>query len=311
VADASSGVHVVHNFLRIADKLLRGESNFLEPPLPELPSSLDLLREDVIRKANSPDRLEKDETATAPGNEPVDLNGDVIVSPDKRITRIVQRKLSKAETGKLVTRCKNEDTSVHGALCAALLQVVIEQVRESKNVPQQGPLMIGCTTPVDIRHLFARPLGEDVGDFISDALHYQLIDDHSSLWISAREVKKSLQKVLESREDIKAVLHVEDFLKSYSNPLDMAIALSQLFPPVAVTNLGRLDIPEKFEDLIQEELHFTLSINPGVKNGIAMAVTTFRGCMTINFLYSEPYLAKERAMRLIEKTMFRLKEAIK
>jgi NRPS condensation-like uncharacterized protein len=88
----------------------------------------------------------------------------------------------------------------------------------------------------------------------------------------------------------------------------VAVNINKLFPPVVVTNLGRLDIPEQFGDLTLEQLHFTLAIAV-LKNGFAIAVSTFRGLMTLNFLYSEPYISEKKANEIMESTMKRLKEA--
>jgi NRPS condensation-like uncharacterized protein len=224
---------------------------------------------------------------------------------------VIQRILAPDETKKLRASCKKEKTSIHGALTAAFLQAVVEQIRQQKEISKKGPLMIGCTTPVNMRDLFSRPMGEEIGDYISHALHFQLVHENASLWHVARKVKKSLDRELKFRRDIKATSGIGELLEAFSTPMEIVKALEDEFPPVAVTNMGRLDINEQFGDLTLEELHFAVSINPACKNGFAIAVTTHRGRMTLNFLYAEPYISKERANIIVESTMKRLKDAIK
>jgi NRPS condensation-like uncharacterized protein len=224
---------------------------------------------------------------------------------------VIQRVLSQTETKKLAARSKQEKTSVHGALTAAALQAVVEQVRRAPGIRKKGALTIGCFSPVNMRRHFSKAIVEDVGNFNSFAIHYQSIDENSSIWPGARKIKKSLERELKFGRDIKSTRNVGDPAKTNATPIDMARNLNETFPPVMITNMGRLDIPEQFGNLGLEELHFVVSINPHVKNGFALAITTFRGHLTINFLYSEPYISGERANTMVESTMKRLKDTIR
>jgi len=305
VADATSGVYFVKHLLEIVEKLSQG----LEEPgpiLPELPSNLDLLKKDLKFK---PDFMDIKGWLMRALHKPAELEGDANVSPEKRVTRVLQRILSSSETQKLVARCKEEGTSVHSILCASFLQTIIEQIRKTQPIPKKGALMIGCTTPVNMRHHFEIPVGESLGDYISHALHFQLIDENSSIWEAAKKVKKSIERELKYGRDIKATEGVGDLLKAHPTPIEMVRGLMDEFPPVAVTNMGRLDIQEKFGDIELKGLHYVVSINPACKNGFAISVTTFRDSLTLNFLYSEPYISNERANAITESTMNRLKTA--
>lgn len=306
-SDATSGVMVVKELLSIAGKMAVGETVSIKAPLSISPSSFDLLKKDLKYK---PEFLDIPGRIRRVLHKPVELQGDQEVLPEKRITRIIHRVLSQDETDKLSARCKKEKTSVHAALCAAFMQAVVEQIRYSQ-IRKKGPFMISCVTPVNIRQLFNRDTTGDIGYYISHALHYQLIYDGSSLWTAAKRVKKSLQRELDYGRDIKGLLSEGDLLTEYPSPIDMVRGLNDSYPPLAVTNMGRLDIPEQFGNLKLEELHFAVSINPSVKSGFAIAATSFRGGITINFLYAEPYISKKRAELMVESTMKRLKDAIR
>jgi len=308
LADATSGVTVVKEILSYIDKLSKGEAVAPGPPLPELPALPELIRNDL---KYPPGFLDIIGHLHRVFHKPVELRGNSEVPPDKRITRVIPRILSQNETKKLVKKCKEENTSVHGALCAAMLQAVVEQVRKSQKVPKKGPLLIVCITPVNIRHFFKKPVGEGIGNFISYAIHEQLIDDRSTLWTGARKVKKSIQRQLKFGRHIKFIRNIKDIREQYPDPVDMVRDLSRLNPPVGASNIGRLDIPGQFGNFILEELHFTVVINTAVTNGIATAVTTFGDRLNINFLYTEPYISRERAELMVESTMKRLRDAIR
>ncbi|MFC2145906.1 hypothetical protein ACFLRT_00940 [Acidobacteriota bacterium] len=80
---------------------------------------------------------------------------------------------------------------------------------------------------------------------------------------------------------------------------------------MVVTNLGRLDIPQHYGDLKLEAIHAGGAMNCAARSGLAICVTTFRGRLTLNFLYAAPYISKQRANKIVESTMKRLREAIK
>jgi len=304
IADGTSGINLVRNVLRIAGKLSLGEQPEEESPLPQLPSSLELLREDLKFK---PEFLDIAGRIMHLFHKPVELKGDREVPMEKRITRVISSTLSPEETNKLATKCKEVGTSVHSIITGAFLQAIVEQIRSQKDVSQKGPLMIGCTTPVNMRNLFSVSIDEEIGDYISHALHFQLIDENVSVWQAAKKVKKSLDREFKFRRDVKATSGIGELLGLFTSPMEIVKALENEFPPVAVTNMGRLNVSEQYGDLKLLELHCAVSINPACKSGFAIAVTTHRKKMTLNFLYAEPYISSERAKVIVENTIDRLK----
>lgn len=304
IADGTSGVTLVRNLLTYVSELALGKSITSSVPLPVRPSPTDFLRNDVKEKVYSLKSIERS------GPEPLVLRGDVDVYPEERTTGIIHKTLNAKESKELIAECRRQNTSVHGAISGALLQTLVEQIRKQEGLNKGQAVNIGCCTPVNIRQHFSQPVGEDVGDFIADALHYQMIDDNASLWDVARIVKNSLQEQLDRGEDIKAILSVGDLLESSPSPVELVRTVCEAFPPVIVTNLGRLDIKEKFEDLILEDIHFALSITPVAKSGFGVAVNSFRGRINFNFLFSTPFRSKKRAEELAEGTLNRLQNVI-
>ncbi|NIM16559.1 MAG: hypothetical protein GTO45_31485 [Candidatus Aminicenantes bacterium] len=303
--DGISGIIAVKDLLTFSGKLSSGET--LEPPTP-LPiplSSIDLLKKDL--------KFEPDLSGTidiTDSHKPVELPGEKEVPPDKRNTRIIHRVLSQPEVRKLIKKSKEEKTSVQGALCAAFLQAVVKQIRQSQDVPQKGPLKIGALSPVNIRNHFFKPTPEDVGYYISFAIHHQLVDEHSSLWETARYIKKALETEIKAGQDIKAILGVGDTLKTTTTPVELVRKVNASLPPVLTTNIGRVDIPQQYGDLTLNKFHAVGAMNVASKNGLAIAIMTFGGIMTINFHFTEPYRSRKKAEIIAEGTMKRLKEAI-
>lgn len=307
ISDATAGIKFLENLLTILNKMAQGVSIEPLPPLPILPSSIDLLKKDLKYR---PTLLDKFDRLIYRFSKSFELKGDHVIPPEQQKTRIIQRIFSPSEVKTLAKRSKEENTSVHGALCASMLQAAVERIRKTQGIEKKGPLLIGCMTPVNIRHQFSRPIGEEMGNFISDSLHYQKIDDNASLWSEARKVKQAIQKSLEKKEDIRAILNVGDLLTEELKPQDMVRIINQTFPPLSITNLGKLDIAEQFGKFSLEQLHFVSGISPSAKSGFGMAVTTFREFMTLNFQYLDPFWSRESALALVENVTIRLKEVL-
>jgi len=303
--DGISLVMVIKDLLSTAAKLSQGEAIHPPTPLPEPLPSTELLRKDL---EFAPYPLDE---ASIKALKSEILEGDRRVPAEKRTTRVIHRALEEWETQKLVDRCRKENTTVHGVLCAAFLQAVVEQIRVQQKLPQKGPLMISCATSVDIRHHFIKPVEEDIGYYISFAVHYQQIDENAPIWPAAREIKNAILTEIKSGKDIEAILNVGEVWKKYSDYVEMVRALNNSNPPVGITNLGRLDIPQQFGDLKLENIHGVGAVSCSLRSGLAIAAATFRSRLNLNFLYAAPYILKQRVDIIIESTMKRLKEGIK
>lgn len=302
-ADALSGVKCVEIILSYMAKLDAGEAVEPGPPLKELPSTFDLLRKN-LPFGDSPEQGEDNAKAV----QPAVLQPDADAPPDKRITRVIQRVLSPGDARKLLSRCRKEKTSIHAALCAALLQTAVEKIQVIKEDTGSAILM-GCTTPVNVRHLFDRAIGDDIGNFISDALHFQTVDANVSLWEVARDVRTEMKKELSLGNDVKALRDIGGLLEIASTPEAVLKVVDKTLPPILVTNLGQLEIAEHFGSLRLDQLHFVASINPASSGGLGLAVSGFRGMIILNFLYLEPYFSPERATLIVNRTVERILEA--
>jgi hypothetical protein len=301
--DGISSIMVIKNLLTVIAKLNRGEDinpgTPLDAPLP----TLEILRDDL--------EFPPEESAANKSPYPVvELAPDTNVPVEKRRTRIIQKIFTETETSRLVTRCKEKNTSVHGVLCAAFFQAVIEQIRKFQNVPKVGPLSIGSYSPVNIRHLFKNYKEEDIGYYIGIAVHSQPIDEKASIWTEAVKVINSLKEEIKYGRHLSILSDVAKVLKNVSTPLQLARDLNNGNAPLVTTNLGRVDIPEEFGDFELEEFYFPGAIHFDAKCGLAIDVGTFRNRLHITFLYAEPYILQERANSIVESTMTRLMAAL-
>ena len=301
--DGISSIMVIKNLLTVISKLIKGETVNLGSPLDNPLPTLELLKDDL----EFPTEENADNETPYPV---VELEPDKNVPVEKRRTRFIQKNLTETETNQLVARCKENNTSVHGVLCAAFLQTVVEQIRASQNVPKVGPLWIGSYSPVNIRHLFKNYKEEDIGYYIGIAVHSQPIDEKASIWTEAVKVIDSLKKEIHYGRHISILNDVASVLENVSTPLQLARDLNKENAPVVTTNLGRVDMPENFGEFELEEFYFPGAIHFDAKCGLAIDVGTFRNRLHITFLYAVPYISEERANSIVENTISRLIAAI-
>ena len=282
-------------------ELNKGEQVPPVEPLSIPPPSMDMLRPDLEFKP------EPQETVNTKAYRNISLTPHLDFSPEKRITRLIPLILPQLESKELVIRSKKCDTTVQGALCAAFLQAVVEEYRLPED--NDEPLMIKCITPVNLRHHFTQPMEEDFGYYISFAIHGELVHEHAEFWHLAKNIKDTLVYEIEHGRDIKGIKGVAQLLDTYDNTMDILETLDRENPPVIVTNLGRINIPEVYDDLKLEELNASGAIQAHTK--MAIAITTFRGHLTINFLYSFPFISEQKATKIALNMMDRLIAAIR
>jgi len=311
--DATSAVLFLKDLLTFSSGLIRGETIAVTTALPTLPSVLDLLKPGLKFKPSflyipTQVKLALYKKANLPP-DPANINGNgETVGKRKNMTRIIQRTLSKAESKKIMTRSRKEKTTVHGTLSASMLQTLVEQIRKFPGYKQKGPLFIGCITPLNMRNACKIPVGDNMGNFITDAIHYQSVDDSSPLMEASRAVENAFRRELDFNRHIKLVIKMAKLLEKTSDPSEIAKSIDISFPSVGVTNMGVLDIPETFGDLVLEKIHFSPAIDPVVKFGLS--ICSFRGDVTLNFLYLDPWIPREKAYSMAESVVKRLKDAI-
>lgn len=220
--------------------------------------------------------------------------------------RLTQRALPPDTTARLIARCRSERTSLHGALCAALLFANADEARRGATVA------LDCGSAVNARRHLTQDVGEEFGMYVAAVLTRHRVGPASTFWELARDVKRQLARDVASSDRLftfsrwagKALAHVKRPATAHRLLwLWGGCAERQL----GVTNLGRLDLPERFGELELRELHFATT--PQSASQVAIAAATFRGQLTCNFLYAEPPTAPATIEALSAAVMRRLQTA--
>ncbi|MFE1319015.1 condensation domain-containing protein [Kitasatospora phosalacinea] len=215
----------------------------------------------------------------------------------ERTTRLLHRELSADRLADLIAACRREQTTVHGALAAAMVAAVAEDA----GLPA-GPVMIG--SPVNFRdRLVPQVTGREIGTYVASV---PTVVDHrpgAPLWAAARTVSRDVARRRSRGEQLAAIAamglvspkSVEKsgrFLRFMEEKGPMTLCLS---------NIGRHDFPAAIGpwQLSRAEFVAGLSVN-ALYCG---TVNTSHGRMAWNFTHVADAVTAERARRIADASL--------
>jgi NRPS condensation-like uncharacterized protein len=263
------------------------------PPVEELLPSWAKGLKGTIKRAHLLTRLGFQEIWQRP--ETLGFEEDVPLS--KRRCGLIHRRINEQLSRKFVNRCREENTTVHGALCAALMFTVARQVTAGK----ERKVHLSCQSYLDLRKQLSYFIKDDQMAVLASAIRTaHTISSHTSFWELAREVKHRLNHIKQS-DIFSALLMTKSFMKLFlARP-------QQVLASVSVSNIGRVSIPETYGPFEIEEISF-LGSNSLFGGILAVNISSFRERMFLNFSFSEPSLSRETMETLVECILGYLRE---
>jgi NRPS condensation-like uncharacterized protein len=226
-------------------------------------------------------------------HRPKTLAFEQCVPIESRRCGMVHRQLNQVITGKLVELCKKEKTTVQSALCTAMMMAVAAELRNDSKTK----LRLSCRSFVDLRKRFQPEVHrENLGILVSSITSLHTLEKNTPFWNLARDVRRQLNVSLASDDIFCLALMTKKVVESLlSRPNEAPVT-------VALTNIGRIDIPSDYGLLKLEEISFIPA--QAVFGGIfSAAVTTFQDTMILNFMFSEPSLSQEKIEILVDRTL--------
>jgi NRPS condensation-like uncharacterized protein len=303
IADGVSAVSFVRRMLEAVDELARGGSPTL-PPLTALAPQEQLLPASSRRigaRWRAIRRLAAQLISmviACPQKLPPDLGAPL----EQQFTQVIHRSLGPPELNRLLQRCRQEKCSIHGALCAALLESVAAQMGGSR-----AAKMV-CVSPINLRRLLEPPVGDDhMGNYIGGVFSTHRIDGNVGFWDLGRAVQARITADKSSGEACSSVALRSALSFRFLSPERATRLLdSPVWGAVGVTNVGVVEAPKQAGGLRLEGLQV---VGPATPYGtvIYLAVNTFAGSASLNFSYTEPLVSGERALAIVEDTMNRLR----
>jgi NRPS condensation-like uncharacterized protein len=215
---------------------------------------------------------------------PQTLKFEKFVPIESRRTGIVHRKLNEAQTTQLLNACRKNKTTVHAALCAAMLFAAGRKITAGKKTN----VNLSCWSSINLRNrLKPKVDDEHLGVLVSGDISCHNLKTKTSFWDLARNRRQQMEASVEGNQVFCSALLIElltDFLLTYPR---------QMFATVGVTNIGRVNIGANYGVFELEEISFVPAL--GAFGGLSVAVLTFEEKMVLNFMFSEPAISQETA----------------
>jgi hypothetical protein len=151
-------------------------------------------------------------------------------------TNIDTAEFTKEETGRLIERCRANNTTVHGMICAAA----------ARCVSASGQDTVDITSPFSLRKLAGIENGA-CGVFIGAASAEVQIKETASIWHDARHVGDSLNKARSPQAVIDFITRVSAEFSPAAGR-EKVVAFWSDWPETAlvISNLGVLPIAERY-----------------------------------------------------------------
>ncbi|MBA3923982.1 MAG: hypothetical protein H0X31_20715 [Nostocaceae cyanobacterium] len=221
-------------------------------------------------------------------HRPQTLGFEKYVPTESRHSGMVHKWLNEDLTQQLVKVCKQEKTTVQGALCAALMFAAAKRISDDN----RSNVRLSCCSYISLRkRLQPKVTEENMGLLASSVTSFHTLGVNTAFWNLAREVKQQLEVGLERNDIFSIMLMSRKIVESIlAHPNQVTVS-------VAITNIGQVNIPQVYGLFKLEEISFVTAL-AAFGCVFSAAVSTFRGKMLLNFMFSEPSISHETMEKL-------------
>jgi NRPS condensation-like uncharacterized protein len=220
---------------------------------------------------------------------------------------IVMRELSRQTIDRLSNKARKEKTTVHGALAAAYLKSILEELDSSKTH------YVLLLSPVNLRGRIENGIKEIMGNYASlTSAAFETIAGNS-FWDLARNVKMSLQRSIDRGEPYLALRNpfflVRFFGAGSTGKRLYAERFNASFPNlVGLSNVGIVNIKNNYDSFTVDSLG--LATTPSAFNNISSIVASLSNTMTWNFMGVSPLYNREHLNKLADRSVTLLLNAV-
>jgi hypothetical protein len=228
--------------------------------------------------------------------------------PASRRTRFFRAELEPGEMDALAAASRSRGTTVHGAICAAAMQVVLEAFASAPE--NRAARVICCASPVNMRPFVAPPVTGEMGLFIVPQMTTHPISAGGDFWALAGAVRRDLAAAIARGEPLGTVAAMGAALPPPVLARGQAWAAERAFLAcVTVSNMGRVEAA-RFPPFEVDFLAAVPGMNAVGGSGFAIATLTMGDRSTLVFSHAEPLLGRARAEALAAAMLRRLRSRL-
>ncbi|MBC8876053.1 MAG: hypothetical protein H8E44_42045 [Planctomycetes bacterium] len=310
VGDATSGVYLMRDLIDAAGQAATTDSSVNLPPLADS-TPLDHRLPIYTRGFSGFRRTVGLAAGTLLQNarlrRPDWIRPDRDVPPSERRTRVLSRTLEADFSERLRARCRQEKTTIHGALTAAICLQIAHEMDHGRSVS------IRHRTAVNVRDILLPTAGEDVGFFASMVFYRGQVSRHDQFWDIARVANGQIKSAIAKGTPADAVRMVPHLYRLLGGDRLSPEKLARLWrkhnpTTTGLTNIGAVKIETQFGAFTIEDMQFAVS--PAALGDFTCCCSSLHGRLFWNFMLPEPTFRPERAERLTEEMVARLVDAV-
>ena len=217
------------------------------------------------------------------------------------------RELPRQTIDRLTDLARKENTTVHGALAAAYLKAILEELDQSKT----HYMML--LSPVNIRKYLEDDMKEILGSYASFTNAVFGGNINHSFWDMARKVKLSLQQAIDRGEHYLPLRNpffgIKLFGASKAGRRLYTKRFNAKFPDlIGLSNIGIVNIKDTYDSFDVDS--FGVAGTPSPFNNISSIAASLSNTMTWNFMGVFPLYSREHLNKLADRSVTLLLNAI-
>ncbi|MGD1702264.1 phthiocerol/phthiodiolone dimycocerosyl transferase family protein [Dapis sp. BLCC M229] len=214
------------------------------------------------------------------------------VPHQQRRCGLIQKQLNTDITEQIIERSRQEKSTVHGAICSAMMLALAKQLKK-----ENKDFYFSCRSSVDIRRRVYPPIGdENIAMLVSALNSFHTVNNKTSFWDLARQVKSQIKARLKTPEIYNVILSYREGTKYILNNPERS------YFSIFVTNIGKVKISSDYGLFKLEKISYAVSLNV-LGSVFSVAVSTFENKMILNFIYSQPILSQDTVNALVNSTI--------
>ncbi|KST63732.1 condensation domain-containing protein [Mastigocoleus testarum] len=184
------------------------------------------------------------------------------------LSRLKFGSLSPKTTKLLICRCKEESTTIYGAICAAFSLAIARQN------PSEEKHTLQCFSAINIRQYLKPMVGENFGYYAHGISIFQSFSTNEDLWEIARSFKNKLKEEMIPKKIFEDILQMQEWMSKNPTLTQVQQGITEhLDGALSVSNLGRLQFPTQFGNLQLEAMYGPIGILPGGNQWLVGSVT--------------------------------------
>ncbi|MFM7600429.1 MAG: condensation domain-containing protein [Pseudanabaena sp.] len=222
---------------------------------------------------------------------------------DKATTRVrphVRTAILSAQlTKQLSVLCREEHTTVHGAIGAAFLLALASQGKTDLSHYK-------CLSPISIRSHLPATVQEDVGLYITYGLTHHQVTASSLFWEVARSLKSQLDDARQLQQLFGNFAPRQAVMTTCPDAQIVVQGMQQQYGyDLLVTNLGKLTFGQQFGGLKVKEL-YAPAVMAGVENERVVGVATLGDRLSLTACFDGANISAAIATDIVDQALFLL-----